>query len=324
MDTPATKFTPKVKLLLSAVLLVTVLFLFGLFFFIFPPINFPSGTFIHIDRGETASSIGKKLKDKELIKSELGFKVLMKVLDGDTRIQSGTYFFREPNSLFIISLRLTNLLFGTKPYRVFIPEGYSNKKISVLLSKTFPNFSQADFLQKTAELEGRLFPDTYYFQRESTVDEIIFELNENWKEQIKSLNQDILLSGRSLDDIMTMASIIERETRTAEDRRLVSGILWKRIEIGMPLQVDATFEYYTKYNTYTVTKSVMKSDSPYNTYTNKGLPPTPIANPGLDSIKAAISPTKSDYLYYLTGRDGKMYYAEDFTGHKKNRRLYLD
>lgn len=248
----------------------------------------------------------------------------MKVLDGDTRIQSGTYFFREPNSLFIISLRLTNLLFGTKPYRVFIPEGYSNKKISVLLSKTFPNFSQADFLQKTAELEGRLFPDTYYFQRESTVDEIIFELNENWKEQIKSLNQDILLSGRSLDDIMTMASIIERETMTAEDRRLVSGILWKRIEIGMPLQVDATFEYYTKYNTYTVTKSVMKSDSPYNTYTNKGLPPTPIANPGLDSIKAAISPTKSDYLYYLTGRDGKMYYAEDFTGHKKNRRLYLD
>jgi UPF0755 protein len=121
-----------------------------------------------------------------------------------------------------------------------------------------------------------------------------------------------------------MASIIERETRTAEDRRLVSGILWKRISIGMPLQVDATFEYYTKYNTYTVTKQVMREDSPYNTYTNKGLPPTPIANPGLDSIIAALKPTASPYLYYLTGRDGKMYYATDFAGHKKNRRLYLD
>lgn len=293
-------------------------------FVIFPPRDFPDGTFIHIDRGETATSIGHKLKEKRIIQSELGFKVMMKLLHGEKRIQSGFYFFREANSLPIISLRLTNLLLGTKPYKITIPEGHSNQKIANLLASKLPNFPKQEFLTKTENLEGRLFPDTYFFSDGITVDEIIFELNQNWQEQIKSLNQEPLLSGKSIDEIITMASIIERETNKAEDRRLVSGILWKRISIGMPLQVDATFEYYTKYNTYTITKAEMKKDSPYNTYTNKGLPPTPIANPGLDSIKAAINPTKSDYLYYLTGRDGKMYYASDFAGHKKNRRLYLD
>ncbi len=309
---------------IGAITTITLLIWLFFIFIILPPRDFPAGTFIHIDRGEIASSIGHKLKEKGIIQSELGFKVLMKILRGEQKIQSGFYFFRQPNALPIIALRLTNLLPGTKPYKITIPEGYSNKKIAVLLKNKLPNFSDKEFLDKTKDLEGKLFPDTYFFSEGINVDEIVFELNQNWQEQTKSLNQEMLTSGHSLNEILTMASIIERETNKAEDRRLVSGILWHRIAIGMPLQVDATFEYYTKYNTYTITKAEMRRDSPYNTYTNKGLPPTPIANPGLDSIKAAINPTKSDYLYYLTGRDGKMYYARDFAGHKKNRRLYLD
>lgn len=268
--------------------------------------------------------IGGELKTKGIIRSVTAFKFFTVLLGGEKRLQVGTYFFKQPTSVINVALKLTNRFLGIKPYRVTIPEGMSNEKIANILAKAIPHFDKKDFLTKTEDLEGKLFPDTYFFAPLDNVDDIIFEMSQTWEEQTKDLRAEILFSGKSLNDILTMASIIERETRTAEDRRLVSGILWKRISIGMPLQVDATFEYYTKYNTYTVTKQVMREDSPYNTYTNKGLPPTPIANPGLDSIIAALKPTASPYLYYLTGRDGKMYYATDFAGHKKNRRLYLD
>lgn len=293
-------------------------------FAIFPPRDFPANSFIHVDRGKSVSMIGEELKAKGLIRSVTAFKFFVVVLGGEKRMQVGTYFFRQPNSVTNVALKLTNRFLGFKPYRVTVTEGMSNEKIANLLAKQIPRFDKQEFLEKTSGLEGELFPDTYFFAPLDNVDDIIFEMNQSWKEETKDLRSEALFAGKSFDDILIMASIIEREAKTAEDRRLVSGILWKRIKIGMPLQVDATFEYYTDYNTYTVTKHVMKEDSPYNTYTNKGLPPTPIANPGLDSIEAALEPTASPYLYYLTGRDGKMYYAKDFAGHKKNRRLYLD
>ncbi|MBP9816793.1 MAG: endolytic transglycosylase MltG, partial [Candidatus Pacebacteria bacterium] len=104
----------------------------------------------------------------------------------------------------------------------------------------------------------------------------------------------------------------------------VSGILWNRIELGMPLQVDAVFGYIQDTQTYSPSFDDLEIESPYNTYRNKGLPPGPIANPGVNSILAAVTPTKTEYLYYLTGRDGKMYYAETFEAHKANRARYLD
>jgi UPF0755 protein len=293
-------------------------------FAIFPPRDFPPNSFIHVDRGKSVTVIGEELKDKNLIRSVEAFKIFVKISGGEKRMQVGTYFFKQPTSVINVALKITNRFLGIKPYRVVITEGMSNEKIANRLVKQIPNFNKEEFLEKTVDLEGRLFPDTYFFSPLDTVDDVIFEMSQNWEEQTAELRKEIMLAGKSLDDILIMASIIERETNTAEDRRLVSGILWKRIEIGMPMQVDATFEYYTNYNTYTVTKEVLKQDNPYNTYTNKGLPPTPIANPGIDSIKAALTPTASPYLYYLTGRDGIMYYAEDFAGHKKNRRLYLD
>lgn len=312
------------KLSIAIILTIFSCLVLFIIFAIFPPRDFPLNSFIHVDRGKSVSVIGEELKEKKLIRSVTAFKVFVRLSGGEKRMQVGTYFFKQSTSVINVALKITNRFLGLKPYRVVVTEGMSNEKIAKLLVKQIPNFDKKTFLEKTSELEGRLFPDTYFFSPLDTVDDIIFEMNQNWEEQISGLKKDLLLSGKSLNEILTMASIIERETNTAKDRRLVSGILWKRIEIDMPLQVDATFEYYTNYNTYTVTKEILRQDNPYNTYTNKGLPPTPIANPGLDSIIAAISPVGSDYLYYLTGRDGQMYYAEDFAGHKKNRRLYLD
>jgi len=128
----------------------------------------------------------------------------------------------------------------------------------------------------------------------------------------------------TLHEVLTMASIIEKEVRTPEDMKLVSGVLWKRIEVGMPLQVDAPFIYYNGKNSYTLTKEDLSDDHEYNTYKNKGLPPTAITNPGLDSIRAAITPTNTEYLYFLSDKSGNMYYAKNFEGHKRNRELYLE
>ena len=269
---------------------------------VFPPADFPNSPFFHVDRGKSVSQIAEELKTKKFIQSPLAFKIFVRLLGGEKRLQVGTYFFKQPTSVINITLKLTHHFLGYKPITVTVYEGMANGQIADLLAKQIPKLSKKDFLDKTKYLEGRLFPDTYFFSPFDTVDDVIYEMNQNFNEQIDSLRVGILISGKPLSQILTMASLIEREARTDKDRHLVSGILWKRIAIGMPLQVDVAKE----------------------TYKQPGLPSAPIANPGLASIEAAIHPEASPYLYYLTGRDGKMYYAKDFAGHKKNRRLYLD
>jgi UPF0755 protein len=120
-----------------------------------------------------------------------------------------------------------------------------------------------------------------------------------------------------------MASILEAEARTTETRKIISGILWKRMEIGMPLQVDAPFQYIIGKNTFQLTTNDLKFDSPYNTYKYKGLPPGPIGNPGLDAISATVNPIKTNYLYYLSDVRGNMHYAKTFAEHVINKEKYL-
>ena len=116
---------------------------------------------------------------------------------------------------------------------------------------------------------------------------------------------------------------LEGEARGIANQRIVADILWRRIRKDMPLQVDAPFKYFNGKNSYTLTKTDLKDDHDYNTYTNKGLPKTPISNPGIDAIRAAITPTPNQYYYFMSDKRGNMYYAVDFEGHKRNRELYL-
>jgi UPF0755 protein len=120
-----------------------------------------------------------------------------------------------------------------------------------------------------------------------------------------------------------MASLVEEEARTLETRRTIAGILWKRLKLGMPLQVDAVFPYIIGKNTYELSIGDLALDSPYNTYKYAGLPPAPITNPGLDAMLAAVTPTDSPYLYYLSDRNGKMHYARTHDGHLANKAAYL-
>ena len=148
-------------------------------------------------------------------------------------------------------------------------------------------------------------------------------MNDNFNKKMEPWKGAIENSGHSLRDIIIMASILEREATTEKDKTMVAGILWKRISLGMPLQVDATFMYLLGKKSSELTVSDLKMKSAYNTYQNKGLPAGPIANPGIVAIRAAIIPTESPYLYYLSDNNDEMHYAKTFEEHKANKAKYL-
>ena len=216
--------------------------------------------------------------------------------------------------------------FGLIAKKITIPEGTSSYEIAEILERELPAFNAKDFINEVEDnkYEGYLFPDTYFLTPNTKSSEVIFMMRENFARQIQEYQGDILKSQKMLSDIVIMASIIEEEANgTLESKRVVSGILWKRLRLEMPLQVDAPFAYYNGKNSYTLTKEDLADDHEYNTYVNKGLTPTAITNPSIDSLRAAIAPTQTAYLYFLSDKKGNMYYAKTFEGHKKNRELYL-
>ncbi len=173
-----------------------------------------------------------------------------------------------------------------------------------------------------ASLEGYLFPDTYRFYKNATMTDIVYKILANLDEKITpDLRLGIKNSGRNFYEILTMASIIEKEVPLDSDRPIIAGILWKRLDSGVPLQADATLAYIT--GRKNVAAADKKIDSPYNTYLYRGLPKGPIDNPGLSAIKAVIFPQKSPYWYYLSAKDGKTIYARTLDEQNRNRAVYL-
>lgn len=189
--------------------------------------------------------------------------------------------------------------------------------------KSVPGFDRNAFFENWSSKEGFLFPDTYYFFPNVTTQAIGEKMLATFSRRIEPLESEITSSGHTLQEIVIMASILEKEAATPEDRATISGILWNRIAKGMPLQVDATFMYLLGKTSSELTTADLQFKSAYNTYINKGLPYGPIGNPGIDAIRAAIHPRQSQYLYYLSGKDGVMHYAKTFAEHKANKLKYL-
>ncbi|MEY2640952.1 MAG: hypothetical protein RL150_345 [Candidatus Parcubacteria bacterium] len=279
---------------------------------------------IDVPKGATVKEITQQLKDAGLIRSRAVTNTIIIVSGRDTKIVSGTYLFERRPSTFEVVRRVTRGDFGVETKEVRIPEGATTKQIGELFEQEFAYFDKDAFYQLTEGKEGYLFPDTYQFLETVKAYEVVAALEENFAKQTAALLPLMKASERTLEDVVIMASIIEREA-TADSRQAVGNILWKRIEIEMPLQVDATFVYSVGRGTFDLTKAdLANEDNPYNTYTHKGLPPTAISNPGFESLKAAATKEDTDYLFFLTGHDGEMYYAETFEGHKRNRARYLN
>lgn len=291
-------------------------------FVIQAPASFPVDKLIEVPQGQSLAEVARSLEERGVVRSALTLRLIVKLTGGERNVHAGDYLFKEPRDVFSVARALIVGAYGLEPTRILIPEGATMKEMAVVFAQ-FERFDAEKFLAQTVEQEGYLFPDTYFFLPNVTADTLIQAMRQNFDEKIASLQTQIASSTRSLEDIVIMASIIEREARNSVDRRKISGVLWNRLARGMPLQVDVTFLYTIGKNTFQLTNEDLVSDSPYNTYINKGLPPTPIGSPSLDSLQAALEPTKSDYLYFLADRNGVTHFCKTYSCHMANKARYL-
>lgn len=296
-------------------------FVFLYYFFISAPML--SEKKVDVTEGFSLMQISSLLKKEHIIRSENVFRIVTILSSGGSSIKAGTYLFGGKENVLEVSNRLAKADYGVPVEKVTVTEGMDSHDIVRLISTKLPSLDSEKLENSTKRKEGYLFPDTYFIPLSATNDDVIKMMSSNFERKISAIDFSISKTSKDVNEILTMASIIEGEAKTDVDRKIISGILWKRINIGMPLQVDATFMYINGKASLELTKKDLSIDSPYNTYKNKGLPPTPINNPGLEAIQAAMFPTESPYLYYLSDRDGVMHYAKNFEEHKKNKEKYL-
>ena len=309
--------------LLSSVFLLCVLVLSLMYFFVVRAPEFTSTVIVTIEPGQSTGSVTKELKSLGLIRSSSFAETLVVLFGGSRSIHAGMYEFKEPQNIFGVVTRIIRGDLGYVPVRLTIPEGFDSKQIANAIKEKFPNIDSTSTRTLLSAKEGYLFPDTYFFAPFTSADKIEEKLADTFTEKIKSLDSNIKASGRSLDDVIKLASILEEEVRTKEDMRMVADIMLRRMKINMPLQVDCTLKYVLHKTSAELTSADLKKDGPYNTYTRRGLPATPISNPGLVSIDAALHPLANPYLFYLSDKDGITHFAKTYEEHLQNKKKYI-
>lgn len=301
---------------------------------------------IEIPKGAGLRETAEIFKKEGMIRSSWIF-ILYTLANGDAgRIQAGSYTL----SSLPLSQIEQELVRGGSGATIVIPEGWTADEISSLLARekisnseefrkiaetrdTEPFKEKFDFLGAAPELaglEGFLFPDTYKVLKTMPAEEIATLMLKNFDAKVTpAMRKDTTFRQKTLYQIVTMASLIEKEVVSDEDRAIVSGILWKRLSLGIPLQVDATIFYIKKQNDAPspaggkISIADTKIDSPYNTYKYAGLPKGPIGNPGISAIKAALYSKESPYLYYLSTPEGKTIFSKTLEEHNTAKAKYL-
>ncbi|MEK7186248.1 MAG: endolytic transglycosylase MltG [Patescibacteria group bacterium] len=276
-----------------------------------------------VQKGAGVREIANSLKDQNLIRDPIVFFLQVKRLGVDKEIQAGDF---RLNSSMTMNEVLDTLRLGILDIWVTIPEGLRATEINAILKEKIPTY-QETWAVELEKNEGYLFPDTYLIPKDADISIIISMLKNNFTNKYSTL--DTFATKLSQEDIVTLASMIEREAKHVEDRPLVSSVISNRLRIGMKLDIDATIQYALGYQTdqkrwwkKSLTNTDKLLNSPYNTYRVAGLPPTPISNPGLASLQAAVKPARTSYLYYITDRNGINRYAEDLEGHNNNIEKY--
>lgn len=270
-----------------------------------PPESFPSGETFTVYENESLKTISARLEEREIIRSALVFRMLVSFKGLDRIVKLGVYEFDEALSLPGVVYQLTVTGPSQPLAKITIPEGSTTEEVVDIITKEFPGISKEKILNLIRErkVDGKLFPSTY-FLLPSTSEEKVIDLLVRTFDDVYTKTFAFLPKPKNMttvEEVLSLAAILEGEAKTTEDMRIVSGILQKRLAIKMPLQVD-----------------VAKV-----TYKERGLPDVPINNPGVNAIHAVFNPTESSYLYYITGKDGTMYYAKTFEEHKRNIRNYL-
>lgn len=277
-----------------------------------------------IAKGEGVREIAYSLKKEGLIKDPIAFFLLVRFrLNLDNKIEAGDHRLSPSWSAEEIAKALTQ---ASNDVWITIPEGYRAEEIADLLQKDIPTFRESWRSELDAN-EGYLFPDTYLVPKTASLKLIMSILKNNFEAKFSNISTSS--GGLSENEIVTVASIVEREARYAKDRPLVASVIYNRLGIGMKLDIDATVQYALGYQENekrwwkkNLTTDDIKIDSPYNTYTHAGLPPTPISNPGLKALEAAANPAKTNYLYYISDKNGVNHYAATIEEQNANIQKY--
>ncbi len=287
---------------------------------------------IEIPKGSNIKHISKILKDEKLIRNNDIFNLYCKLNKMDGKLKAGTYKISSNQSVSQIIEKLVSGKGEFDTVRFTIPEGYEIRQIidkleeqGLINRETFEkeikeaNFDFsfiADNQSVGYKLEGYLYPDTYEIFKgdsERRIIEIMLQrfdkvFTEEYKQRAKELNM-------SINDVITLASIIEREAKLDSDRKIISGVFYNRIKKQMMLQSCATVQYILKDRKEVLLYKDLEVESPYNTYKHQGLPPGPIASPGLESIQAALYPEQTDYLYFVADKDGSHVFTKTYKDH---------
>ena len=298
---------------------------------------------VSIALGDSAASIGRRLVAGQAIGSHTRFELLASLLGWESRLEPGDYTFEAGLTTFEI---LRRIHFGeTSPLRVVIPEGLRLEQVTERLAQSSvvdPDAFRTALESVSSEtlagslaanrpagasLEGYLFPSAYSFPLDGSADDIIRQMLSRFNDSLTpQLWERINSSGRSLHEILIIASIIEREVIEDSERVLVSAVIWNRLEAGMLLQMDSTVQYAVgragDWWKRELTLADLEVDSPYNTYRSSGLPPTPIAAPGLASIEAAANPANVPYIFFFARGDGTHAFAVTYEEHQANVERY--
>ena len=296
---------------------------------------------IEVTKEDNVNSVATKLKEAGLIEYKWFFKLFAWVSSADEKIGEGTYTLTtdmDYRALIVGMMSKTGQNLTAETVKVTIPEGYSVAQIIRLLAEKGVNTEEAlteaaqshkyteyefvdnENLGNISRLEGYLYPDTYEFYVGEKASNALGRLLKNFSLKMdEEMLELIENSGHSMKEILTIASLIERET-DGGDRSTIASVIYNRInnpgyETGGLLQIDAALVYATGHNELTEEDKAV--DSPYNVYTHKGLPPTPIANPGMAAIKAALQPATTDYYYYVLGKDGKHIFSKTYSEHQQ-------
>ncbi len=330
------ELSPKYVISVAAAVFFCIFVIGAVLIFADPkPVNISSnsnnGKKIHVKvtRGMTTAEIAEQLADKGVISSSLKFRFISRMRGYDGQMKPGTYIFTAAMSDEDVFEKILN---GAKHLEKFtIPEGFTVKEIAARLEsadlvdkedflKAAEKFQPYDYMTPKEnvlyEAEGFLFPETYSIESDYSIEEILKvmagEFNSRLTDEMRARAKEMNLS---IYDLITLASLVEKEVRYDEDRPVVAQIFLKRLKLEMPLQSDATLQYLMNAPKEDVSIEDTKIDSPYNTYQNIGLPPGPVANPGIAAIEAVLYPADTDYLYFVADREGHNHYAYSYEEH---------
>lgn len=295
---------------------------------------------VDIPTGSTLSQVTDILKENHLIKNKILFKLYVRVSNNTLKLKSGKYLFNQTYSNKQIIKTISEGKVYNDGIKITVPEGSTSFEVIDILVKNklgdksvYENLinnpkefkDKFKFLddEKIISLEGFLYPSTYYFNEDQNEKEVLSHMLETFQskytDKLQKRQKEL---NKSLYEVINLASIVEKEAVLDEDRPIIASVFYNRIKIGMPLQSDATIQYIFKERKKSITYNDLKIDSPYNTYKAQGLPPTPIANPGIASIEAVLYPANTEYLYFVARIDGGNTYSKTYEEHVKNVEQY--